>query len=136
LHILRCNPNLTGAVGFDRGGWTDLSRWLRSGGGGRLQVNRQPRAAFQAAAHGARQRRLAGRLAGGGQQGLRPLKARGKTTKLKRRPRGFHLRAREEGEDAGEEDPGAGRTPVVARCKSGEASGSGVKWRGGSGRLI
>jgi hypothetical protein len=32
---------------------------------------------------------------------------------LKRRPRGFHLRAREEGEDVGEEDLGAGRTPAA-----------------------
>jgi hypothetical protein len=57
---------------------------------------------------------LAGRLAGSGQTGLPATKSQGKTTKLKRRPRGFHLRAQEEGEDAGEEDPGAGRTPAAA----------------------
>jgi hypothetical protein len=57
---------------------------------------------------------LAGRLAGSGQTGPPATKSQGKTTKLKRMPRGLHLRAREEGEDAGEEDPGAGRTPAAA----------------------
>jgi hypothetical protein len=40
---------------------------------------------------------------------------------MKRRPREFHVRARKEGEGAGEADPGAGRTPAAVLRR----------WRGG-----
>jgi hypothetical protein len=90
----RRNPNLTGAVGFDRGGWTDLSSWLRSGGGGRLQAKGVAAGLLQAAVALYRRRRLAGRLAGGGQQGLLATKCYGKTTELRRRPRENYLEAR------------------------------------------
>jgi hypothetical protein len=109
---------------FDRVAWIDLSRWLRSGGGGRLQANGQPRAAFQAAAHGAKRRRLAGRLTDGGQQGLLATKCDGKSTKTKRRTRGNHLGARKGGRSAGEADRSEDRAPVGR-------SGGGVveEWR-------
>jgi hypothetical protein len=64
-------------------------------------------------------------------------KSQGKTTKLKRRPRGFHLRAREEGEDAGEEDPGAGGTPAAVlwrRCCRGVEELRGAVWFGEGAR--
>jgi hypothetical protein len=66
-------------------------------------------------------------------------KSQGKTTKLKRRPRGFHLRAREEGEDAGEEDPGAGGTLAAVlwrRCCRGVEELRGAVWFGEGARCF
>jgi hypothetical protein len=62
---------------------------------------------------------LAGRLAGGGQQGIPATKRDGKNTEMKRRTRGNHLGARKGGRGAGGADRRRGRSsgggaPAVA----------------------
>jgi hypothetical protein len=74
---------------------------------------------------------LAGRLAGSGQTGPPATKSQGKTTKLKRRPRGLHLRARKGGKGAGRGDrgDGSGGRTVLRRWR-----GGGVEERKGGAR--
>jgi hypothetical protein len=59
------------------------------------------------------------------EKGATSISPEGSGRRGRRRRRGSRC-----GQDSG------GSTPVVARWKSGEAPRSGVKWRGGSGRLI
>jgi hypothetical protein len=119
---------------------TDLSRWLRSDGGGRLQAKGAATGLLQAAAAALyRWQRLAGRLAGGGQQGLLATKCYRKTTELKRRPRENYLEARKGGKGAGAADPSEGGTLAAVlwrRCCRGVEELRGAVWFGEGARCF
>jgi hypothetical protein len=141
LHILRRNPNLTGAVGFDRGGWTNLSRWLRSGGRGLLQA-KGATVVWTTGGGGAVQAAV-GSSSGSPATPTGPpaTKIQGKNYQIEKEatrisPEGSGRRGRRRRRRSRRGQDSGGGTPVVVRWKSGEAPGSSVKWRGGSGRLI
>jgi hypothetical protein len=104
LHIRRRNPNLTGAVGFDRGGWTDLSRWLGSGGRGLLQAKRGGGLSYRRRRHCPGGSGLAGRLTGDSKTKLPSTRQQRECTKTKRRERGFHQATRRGRRGAGGAD--------------------------------